>query len=147
MRCETARSRISRYVDNELDGPELRSFEEHIGSCPACESELDAHRRLWILLGQAPSIEPPEFIESVEVRLAQRERWGAVVAKIRVETFAYAAAAAVLLGVSVWAGIWAGSVGRPPADAEHDHAMVELLQDAPAGLEGVTMLDGFGEER
>jgi hypothetical protein len=58
----------------------------------------------------------------------------------------YAAAAAILVGLFVWTGVWAGTVHRDPDVREHDRTVVELLSDAPPGMEVEAVLNQIGEQ-
>jgi anti-sigma factor RsiW len=40
MACENWRDRIDAYVDNELSGQDLRAFDQHLASCPACSADV-----------------------------------------------------------------------------------------------------------
>jgi anti-sigma factor RsiW len=42
--CEECRSRIDFYLDDELRGDELRSFQSHVNNCAECRKELEVRR-------------------------------------------------------------------------------------------------------
>ena len=46
---------ITAYLDAELDGSELKAFEQHVEGCQACRNELNAHRLLLCELDAAMS--------------------------------------------------------------------------------------------
>src|SRR5262249_13702968 len=57
------REEIAAYLDGELDGDALNSFEEHVGQCGDCAAELRSQRQLLCTLeaafGTARHIELP----------------------------------------------------------------------------------------
>ena len=113
--------------------------------CSACQAELASQQRLWEFLGCAEPIRPPDVFAAVEARLAKRRGWDWLLAGLRPRLVGYAAVAAVLVGVFVWAGVWAGSARRLPEALQHDRALAELLSNAPPGMEIVALLDEIGE--
>jgi anti-sigma factor RsiW len=46
---------IAAYLDGELDGSELKAFEQHVEACQSCRNELTAHRVLLCELDAAMS--------------------------------------------------------------------------------------------
>ena len=46
MSCKENGLLVSRYLDDDLDEPELDAFLEHLYGCPGCRGELDATHRL-----------------------------------------------------------------------------------------------------
>ena len=46
MNCRDAFPRIDALIDGELEGPEGRTVEEHLRTCPACSTEADDRRKL-----------------------------------------------------------------------------------------------------
>lgn len=45
MRCQTARSLLSRYIDGDIDESLKNRLEAHLAECAACRDELDALRK------------------------------------------------------------------------------------------------------
>lgn len=43
MKCLEAQGLIMKYVNDELSGPQLESFLEHIDICPDCREELEIY--------------------------------------------------------------------------------------------------------
>jgi anti-sigma factor RsiW len=46
MNCKKVIMRLSAYQDGELSVPQSRDLERHLGSCAACQSELEALKEL-----------------------------------------------------------------------------------------------------
>ena len=44
-RCEEIRSRMTMYLDHELEGTELNSFEAHLADCVQCQAIFEHERR------------------------------------------------------------------------------------------------------
>lgn len=61
MGCKGYALLLSRYVDDDLDGPEAEKLMRHLSVCPACQSELGALERLrtWIRAADLP----PDVLE------------------------------------------------------------------------------------
>ncbi len=55
MKCMEYASRISRYLDDDLEGKELRVFLAHLGDCAECRRELAEMDRLrgWLQAADA----------------------------------------------------------------------------------------------
>lgn len=60
MDCRDAFPRIDALLDGELEAPEARTVEEHLGACPACRLEADDRGRLSLALArlELPSAPP-----------------------------------------------------------------------------------------
>jgi len=61
MGCEGYGLLLSRYVDDDLEGPEAEKLMRHLSVCPSCQSELGALERLrtWIRAADLP----PDVLE------------------------------------------------------------------------------------
>ena len=145
MKCKAAIKMMSGYLDDELSPDTRNSVDAHLAHCPACQAEYADQRHLWDLLGRVESIQPPDVITAVEARLSERRVRAAFLVGLRLSTVGYAAAAAALVGLFVWTGVWAGATKNRPSAGEHDRAIAELLSDAPPGMEVVEFLDEIGE--
>ena len=145
MRCKEMRKVLSRYLDRELSSAERASVEEHLAQCAECRTEHATQQSLWNLLGRAEPIRPPDLMAAVEARLSERHGWGSFLAGLRLRSVGFAAATAALVLLFAWAGVWAGTARHDSRAGEHDRAFVELLSDAPPGMEVVTLLDQIGE--
>jgi anti-sigma factor RsiW len=76
MACENWRDRIDAYVDNELSGQDLRAFDQHLASCPACSADVLRRvqmKRATHAAGQrfTPT---PEFRRKLQDQISQRQR-------------------------------------------------------------------------
>jgi anti-sigma factor RsiW len=141
MRCKAVLKLMSRYLDDELPPEKRAAVEAHLESCDGCRSEHEAQLRLWGLLGQVAAREPPDLLAAVERRLDSLEREPAPLFGLRLRSLALVGAAAALVGLSVWMGIWAGEARLRAEAAAHDHELSELASDVPPGFEVVTMLE------
>ena len=145
MQCKAAQKLMSRRLDDELSSETRLSVDAHLAQCPACRAEYAAQQRLWDLLGLVEPIQAPDVLAAVEARLLEQRGWASLLAGLRIPTMSYAAAAAVLVGLFVWTGVWAGSSRHSLHSGEHDRAVAELLTDVPPGMEVVALLDEIGE--
>jgi len=104
--------RLELYLDGELPPGERPAIEAHLEACPDCRRELEEIRRLETVLRGAPTGAQPRWDVYVE-RVAARTKSG----KTR---WFVAAAAAILVGFTVW-NVW--EVTRPrstPPEVRHD---------------------------
>jgi anti-sigma factor RsiW len=92
MNCETWQDKIDAFVDLELSPDQVRDFEAHMRSCPACSAEAMARQRLKShtrLAGQR-FLPTPEFEKRmIRPAAAKKFRWNWLPA--------FAATAAVLV--------------------------------------------------
>ena len=145
MKCKQARKVLSRYLDHELPSTQMASVERHLACCPECQAEQVAQERLWTLLGRAEPIRSPDLVAAVEARLWEPRGWASYLGRLRLRSIGSAAAIAVLVGLFVWTGLWAGTARQRFATREHDRAFAELLTDVPPGMEVVAVLDEIGQ--
>ena len=59
MNCSKARKLISPYIDAELSQDDRREFEDHIGVCDSCRSELEANQGLYRLFANTEKFKTP----------------------------------------------------------------------------------------
>ena len=145
MKCRDTRKVLSRYLDQELSSTQMAPVEEHLVQCPECRAEHATQERLWTLLGRAEPIKSPDMRAAIEARLSERRRWTSFLDGFRLRSLGYAAATAAVVLVFVSAGVWAGTARHGSGSGEQDRAFVELLSDAPPGMEVVALLDEIGE--
>jgi hypothetical protein len=121
MNCRTFRKHHVSFVDDTASGFARAQMDEHLRACRRCARHDSRVRRALLLARNIPAIEPSaEFRQRLHNRLiastlipersvAERMRYGAI-----------AAAAAVLLSVGTFAGMFAGSdpmISMPPVVA------------------------------
>lgn len=71
MRCQEVESKISAFMDDELDSGVRQTIEIHLDSCGGCLEQLEGLRKLDGLLQELPRVHvAPEFAEklALEVR-------------------------------------------------------------------------------
>ncbi|MCG0278935.1 MAG: zf-HC2 domain-containing protein, partial [Thermanaeromonas sp.] len=75
MRCRQARKMLSPYIDDELSDAERAALEEHLNSCEACRSELEALKRISEGLKEIYQEvkAPPDFVDKVMKRIQELE--------------------------------------------------------------------------
>ena len=59
MTCDDVQDRLSEYLDRRLDGETRRSVEEHLSSCPDCQSVAESLSHTIQLLASEPEVDPP----------------------------------------------------------------------------------------
>jgi len=141
MRCATCKRLMSSYLDGELGRWRRRGLEHHLGSCLACQAELEAERRVWVLLGAAEVAVAPDVIGQLEARL---ERDPVVIAGWRwwrLAPVAYAAAIVLFAAAGSVGGVYLAARSRPVLDASAAGSeYAELLDEVPPGLAPVASM-------
>lgn len=160
-----ARAQLEGYVHALLDAASVRRLEAHLADCPACAAAAREERRLYELLGAAPSpAAQADASPGFEARFLRRFRaevraevraqarsepwWARLFSGYRWTAWAGAAIAAAAAVVLLWPGVQPGSErGATPdnptmarGDAEPTRELlskIELLQH----LELATNLD------
>ena len=59
MECGFDRELLTGWLNDQLTGEERASVDDHVAGCEDCRRELEASRRVWELMGEVPSPEPP----------------------------------------------------------------------------------------
>jgi predicted anti-sigma-YlaC factor YlaD len=62
MTCQDYRDLMMAYLDNELNDPQKRAFEEHLAGCPDCTRELAEFRKLKQMTDCVALVEPEDRI-------------------------------------------------------------------------------------
>jgi len=76
-KCVWIEERIERYVDGELEGRDLESFERHVESCASCRDELSLARAVTTELRSLPTLECPDrVVEEAAARVAPEPAGG-----------------------------------------------------------------------
>ncbi len=71
MKCEKVRTKLSAYIDGELDAEFHREIADHLDRCPGCREELEAFGRVDELVGGIPRFEPPAGFAAAVASRAQ----------------------------------------------------------------------------
>ena len=73
MICEMVRSKLSAYLDGELDGALHQEIAGHLHQCPECRVELEGFGGVDILLRSLPQYRPTaDFAQVVVSRVQDR---------------------------------------------------------------------------
>jgi hypothetical protein len=146
-RSDPFRDRLSDYADDALSGRERDEVDEHLASCLDCRALIGELRSLRREARALLPFEPPEHVwQSISARINARER-----SRARQSHFntGLSAAAALVLGVSLWIALTATAPRDPrspngPNNEElADMVTQELLaaeshyQNAITGLEQI----------
>jgi len=60
MTCQDHKDLMMAYLDDELDEPQRKAFEEHLASCPACAREMKEFARLKQVTDSVTLVEPED---------------------------------------------------------------------------------------
>lgn len=122
-------SRLSPYLEGELDPKERARLDEHLRGCADCARALSELRTTVALLRDLPDPEPPSIAPAVMARIengeAQPARWSRLLSATRPALAPLLAAAAGLAGFLLLTEVhWVG--GPEPAGAP-----LRLAREAP----------------
>src|SRR5262249_61759517 len=106
MNCAEFEAQLHAYVDGELGPTAMTAADAHLGQCPECRDLLARERQFrQVLRGQPGASASAELRAELHARLRRAAR----VAAIRPVLVGAAAAAVLLLAVSLWPGLRPGS--------------------------------------
>jgi hypothetical protein len=143
--------RWNDYLDEELDSRDRRGLEAHLSRCEECRSTLDQLSAIVRAASELPPVSPPEKVwESIAATLIDRKSLSKGRSSWRSSFLpALAAAAALLLGVSLWLVLRAGETPAPTDQAALADMVTEELKAAEShydkaivGLEQIIAQNG-----
>lgn len=66
-------ARIYAYLDGEIEGAELRTFETHLSVCPACRAAVDGRRLIAAAAESLPPFQVPDgFAAAIMARISPK---------------------------------------------------------------------------
>jgi anti-sigma factor RsiW len=75
MKCEDVSNELIAYLDGRANAYERQKVEGHLANCAACRSRAEEMRKVSMLLGELPAIEPSfGFDQRVRQRAAAEPR-------------------------------------------------------------------------
>lgn len=127
--------RLNEYLDGDLDPRDRRIVESHLSGCESCRRGLDELSALVRAAGELPPVEPPDRIwESIAASLRERaplSQPAAPAASWRKALYpALAAAAVLVLGVSLWLVLRESGTEPPAGQAALANMVTEELRAA-----------------
>jgi hypothetical protein len=128
MNCQQARSRLSPYLDSELDAGTTFAISEHLRACDACRGRFEAEREVERLI--TTRLQPVHVPDAL---------WGDIVRPIRQRSLTrwrlyVPLAAAAAVAIITWTG-W--TLSRPEKVQPH-WVVREFLTDTAGGRPFVT---------
>lgn len=115
-------------MDGRVSAAQRREVEAHLAACPACRTRVEQYGRLWIVLEEAPAIEPSL---SFDARVRQR-----VGAEPRPRPFAWlvpaprlAFSVALLVVLSAWISTFPPTTMEPPTVATQSEQDFRMIKD------------------
>ena len=77
MNCFACERHLSAYIDDELSLERRLEIEAHLGDCPRCRADFEAHQAVWEAAHQVRGEHAPETLwEGIAARLEQSGRVG-----------------------------------------------------------------------
>ena len=151
MNCKRVRRLFSMRLDGDLCYEEQREFDNHLGGCPACATEMLRLERTVGLVRDLPIAEPSAgFVDGILARVRQsgaepgaperigvRERLGGFLDRLAWSVSPQVAVAALALGIVV-----GGGLGLLILPGENASPMAEQVLEAP--LPGGSVPSGAG---
>jgi hypothetical protein len=139
MECGFDKELLTAWLDDQLTGEERASVDAHVAGCENCRRELEASRRVWELMGNVPSPEPPAgtlirfnaMLDTYKDSVAADTRGPGVWAKLR-QLFTlqpgFAVAYSLLLIVAgLGLGRWLSGSGSPVTAGGQDKQQLAAL--------------------
>ena len=131
LTCEEVRSDLPLFVGGDLfeddhQVPSVEALRRHLVGCPVCAEEFASLRRsreAFLTLGDDSSA--PGLWPDVRAVLAAEGRLGGVAAPAPVHRFRMAAAAALVLGLSIFAWVGRGEPVVPSAPGTPEDLALE----------------------
>jgi len=75
MKCEDVSRELIAYLDGRANSAERRKMDDHLAGCAACRTRAEEMRKVSMLLGEVPAIEPSfGFDARVRQRVAAEPR-------------------------------------------------------------------------
>ncbi len=75
MKCEGVSKELIAYLDGRVNAAERAKVEGHLAGCAACRTRAEEMRKVSMLLGELPAVEPSfGFDASVRQRVAAEPR-------------------------------------------------------------------------
>ncbi len=122
--------RLNEYLDHELHPRDHRQIESHLGRCEECRRTLSDLSAIVRAASELPPVAPPEKIwESIAASLIERKSFSKSGSRSALFP-ALAAAAALLLGVSLWLVVRSGETPAPTDPAALADMVTEELRAA-----------------
>jgi len=124
--------RLNEYLDQGLDPRDHRQIETHLSRCEECRRMLEDLSAIVRAASELPPIAPPERIwESIAASLIERKSLARRRSPWRSAFVpALAAAAALLLGVSLWLVL---RTGETPTPADQEALAYMVTEELKAG--------------
>ena len=74
MNCKTVKSQLTDYILEQLDAKFQKDLETHLQSCPDCQAELSALRKVWTELDAVQEAEPSPMLKSRFYQMLESEK-------------------------------------------------------------------------
>jgi anti-sigma-K factor RskA len=135
------------YALDALDEHDERAYEEHLRTCEACRAELASFRETAAALAYAaPASAPPPSLRGAMLARARAERSNVLPLGRRWTTpvlgAAAAVAAAVALGLGIWAAALHGDLSGTREALSSERAASRILSDPAAQRTAVSGAEG-----
>ena len=139
MECGFDKELLTAWLDDQLTGEERASVDAHVAGCENCRRELEASRRVWALMGDVPSPEPPAgtlirfnaMLDTYKDSVAADTRGPGVWAKLRqlftLQPGFTVAYSLLLIIAGLGLGRWLSGSGSPVTTAGADKQQLAAL--------------------
>lgn len=135
MNCVFVAEHFSAYIDQELDAAACQQLEKHFVQCDTCRGLMSEYRSMGTLMRCSERVVDTEAVweqvsiklETSAVRVASKESQGNAWPKFYGASI-LAAAAAVLLLVSIWHNVTPDKQGSDKADHSHAAMAVDFAE-------------------
>lgn len=88
MECRQARTKISSYMDHELDAASVRQLESHLHHCAECRDALSDFQEVDDMVRGLPRIDPgPDFAAQMVRKVSGSAAAGEIKRQVRLSLF------------------------------------------------------------
>ncbi len=117
MKCNYDKEQFFQLLTDQLDSGKRMELETHLATCPECQMEWEAAKKLWLLMGDVPAAEPSDAVRTgfsailknyKEEQAANKSPWLALVRKIQDLWIVHPAMQMGYSVVLLLAGLWLG---------------------------------------
>lgn len=124
MKCNFDKEQFFHLLTDQPGSPKRTELENHLDTCPECQMEWEAAKKIWLLMGDVPAAEPSDAVRTgfsailrnyKDEQAANKSPWMTLVRKIRDLWIAQPAMQLVYSLVLLIVGLWLGHLFSSPA--------------------------------
>ncbi|MFC5531007.1 zf-HC2 domain-containing protein [Cohnella yongneupensis] len=149
MKCNIAVASIHEYLDGDLPRDEIKHLQEHLQSCAACSTRLDALEKTNAFVQSLPAEAPPSYLsDRIMKSLPKSRRPASWTSWVRRHPAVSAAAIFMVVMLSSFIAMW-NQDKELSVSGDLDHVIIEgnkVIVPAGQHIEGdLTVVNGIAQ--